>query len=88
MSLKAGGVGLNLVAASHVIIIDPWWNPFLEDQAIGRAHRIGQTRPVTVYRLVVEGTIEERVLELQVCRGPSLLYLTNSFPDRSHGLLF
>ena len=73
-SLKAAGVGLNLVAASHVIITDPWWNPFIEDQAIGRAHRLGQTRPVTVYRLVVKGTIEERVLQLQV--GSTLLFPT------------
>ncbi|TVU16154.1 hypothetical protein EJB05_39705, partial [Eragrostis curvula] len=65
VSLMAGSVGLNLTAASHVIIIDPWWNPSVEDQAIGRAHRIGQTRPVTVYRLAVQGTIEERVLYLQ-----------------------
>ncbi|TVU16152.1 hypothetical protein EJB05_39703 [Eragrostis curvula] len=65
VSLMAGNVGLNLTAASHVIIVDPWWNPFVEDQAIGRAHRIGQTRPVTVYRSAVQGTIEERVLYLQ-----------------------
>jgi SNF2 family DNA or RNA helicase len=62
VSLMAGNVGLNLTAASHVIIVDPWWNPFVEDQAIGRAHRIGQTSPVTVHRLVVEDTIEKRVL--------------------------
>ncbi|GJN26361.1 hypothetical protein PR202_gb14287 [Eleusine coracana subsp. coracana] len=66
VSLMAGNVGLNLTAASHVIIVDPWWNPFVEEQAIGRAHRIGQTRPLNVYRLVVQGTIEERVLHLQV----------------------
>lgn len=66
VSLMAGNVGLNLTAASHMIIIDPWWNPFVEDQAIGRAHRIGQTRPVNVYRLAVQGTIEERILHLQV----------------------
>ena len=65
MSLKAGGVGLNLTAADHVFIMDPWWNPAAEDQAADRAHRIGQTNPVTVYRLVAERTIEERILELQ-----------------------
>jgi SNF2 family DNA or RNA helicase len=64
-SLKAGGVGLNLTAADHVFILDPWWNPFVEDQAADRAHRIGQDRPVSVYRLVAADTVEERVLALQ-----------------------
>jgi len=64
ISLKAGGFGLNLTAADYVIIVDPWWNPAAEDQAMGRAHRIGQERPVTVYRLVTAGSIEERIVEL------------------------
>lgn len=64
ISLKAGGTGLNLTGADYVIHLDPWWNPAVEDQATDRAHRIGQERPVTVYRLVAEGTIEERILEL------------------------
>ena len=64
ISLKAGGFGLNLTAADYVIIVDPWWNPAAEDQASGRAHRIGQQRPVTVYRLVTAGSIEERIIEL------------------------
>ena len=64
ISLKAGGFGLNLTAADYVIITDPWWNPAAEDQAMGRAHRIGQQRPVTVYRLVTAGSIEERIIEL------------------------
>ncbi|MEN9315561.1 MAG: hypothetical protein RIS35_1954 [Pseudomonadota bacterium] len=64
ISLKAGGFGLNLTAADYVIIADPWWNPAAEDQASGRAHRIGQARPVTVYRLVTEGSIEERIAQL------------------------
>lgn len=64
ISLKAGGFGLNLTAADYVVITDPWWNPAAEDQAMGRAHRIGQQRPVTVYRLVSKGTLEERILEL------------------------
>jgi superfamily II DNA or RNA helicase len=64
-SLKAGGVGLNLTAADHVFILDPWWNPFVEDQAADRAHRIGQDRPVSIYRLVAADTVEERVLALQ-----------------------
>ncbi|KAI3711094.1 hypothetical protein L2E82_40932 [Cichorium intybus] len=65
MSLKAGNVGLNMVAASHVILLDLWWNPATEDQAIDRAHRIGQTRPVTVSRLTVKDTVEDRILALQ-----------------------
>ena len=64
ISLKAGGSGLNLTAADYVIHMDPWWNPAVEDQASDRAHRIGQDRPVTVYRLVMEGTIEEQIVEL------------------------
>ncbi|MBN1208208.1 MAG: DEAD/DEAH box helicase [Myxococcaceae bacterium] len=64
ISLKAGGTGLNLTAADHVIHLDPWWNPAVEDQASDRAHRIGQTRPVTVSRLVAEGTIEEAIVAL------------------------
>ncbi len=65
ISLKAGGVGLNLTAADHVIIADPWWNPATEDQAADRAHRIGQDRPVLVQRLVALDTVEERILQLQ-----------------------
>ena len=64
ISLRAGGVGLNLTAADYVIHMDPWWNPAAEDQAADRAHRIGQTRPVTIYRLVTKGTIEEQIIEL------------------------
>ena len=65
LSLKAGGVGLNLTAADTVIHLDPWWNPAVEQQATARAHRIGQDQPVFVYKLVVEGSIEERMLALQ-----------------------
>jgi superfamily II DNA or RNA helicase len=64
-SLKAGGTGLNLTAADHVFLMDPWWNPAVEDQAADRAHRIGQERPVTVYRLVARDTVEEKILLLQ-----------------------
>jgi superfamily II DNA or RNA helicase len=64
ISLKAGGTGLNLTAADYVIHMDPWWNPAVEDQASDRAHRIGQQRPVTIYRLVAKGTIEEKIVEL------------------------
>jgi SNF2 family DNA or RNA helicase len=64
ISLKAGGLGLNLTAADYVIHMDPWWNPAIEDQASDRAHRIGQTRPVTIYRLVCKNTIEEKIVKL------------------------
>jgi len=64
ISLRAGGVGLNLTAADYVIHLDPWWNPAVEDQASDRAHRIGQLRPVTVYRLVAANTIEEKIVAL------------------------
>jgi SNF2 family DNA or RNA helicase len=64
ISLKAGGLGLNLTAADYVIHLDPWWNPAVEDQASDRAHRIGQQRPVTIYRLVAQNTIEEKIIQL------------------------
>ena len=65
ISLKAGGLGLNLTAADYVFILDPWWNPAVETQAIDRAHRVGQTRPVFAYRLICKGTVEEKIAELQ-----------------------
>ncbi|ADU51685.1 SNF2-related protein [Thermaerobacter marianensis DSM 12885] len=65
ISLKAGGTGLNLTAASYVIHYDPWWNPAVEEQATGRAHRIGQDRPVFSYKLITRGTVEEKILQLQ-----------------------
>ena len=65
ISLKAGGFGLNLTEADYCIILDPWWNPASEAQAVDRTHRIGQTKKVTVYRLVAKGTIEEKVMELK-----------------------
>ncbi|HEY9746258.1 MAG TPA: SNF2-related protein [Oculatellaceae cyanobacterium] len=65
MSLKAGGTGLNLTGADYVIHYDPWWNPAAEDQASDRAHRIGQTKTVFVYRLITKGTVEEKILKLQ-----------------------
>ena len=69
ISLKAGGRGLNLTAADTVIHYDPWWNPAVESQATDRAHRIGQTKPVFVYKLIAAGTIEERIIELQDKKG-------------------
>lgn len=65
LSLKAAGFGLNLTAASYAILFDPWWNPAAEAQAIDRIHRIGQTKPVIAYRLIAEGTVEEKIRLLQ-----------------------
>jgi len=65
VSLRAGNAGLNLTAASHIIICDPFWNPYIEMQAVDRAHRIGQQRPVKVHRVLVENTVEDRIVELQ-----------------------
>src|SRR5690606_14648361 len=64
LSLKAGGTGLNLTRADHVIHVDRWWNPAVEEQATDRAYRIGQTKPVQVHRIITEGTVEQRIAEL------------------------
>ncbi|MGC4068092.1 MAG: C-terminal helicase domain-containing protein [Polyangiaceae bacterium] len=64
ISLKAGGFGLNLTSADYVIHLDPWWNPAVEAQATDRAHRIGQERPITVYRMIAKDSIEERIVRL------------------------
>jgi non-specific serine/threonine protein kinase len=65
ISLKAGGVGLNLTAADYVYIVDPWWNPAVEQQAIDRTHRIGQTKNIFAYRMICVDTIEDKILQLQ-----------------------
>ncbi|KAJ7074976.1 SNF2 family N-terminal domain-containing protein [Mycena belliarum] len=65
VSLKAGGVGLNLTSCNHVILVDMWWNPAVEEQAFDRTHRVGQTRDVHIYKLKIDGTVEDRILELQ-----------------------
>lgn len=65
VSLKAAGVGVNLVTASRVYLMEPWWNPAVEEQAMDRVHRLGQTKPVDVIRFAAAGSIEERMLELQ-----------------------
>jgi SNF2 family DNA or RNA helicase len=65
ISLKAGGQGLNLTAADYVFILDPWWNPAVEAQAVDRTHRIGQTRRVFAYRMICRDTVEDKILELQ-----------------------
>ena len=80
ISLKAGGLGLNLTAADFVVHLDPWWNPAIEDQASDRAYRIGQQRPVTIYRLITKNTIEEKILDLHHTKkniADSLLEGTN-----------
>jgi SNF2 family DNA or RNA helicase len=68
ISLKAGGVGLNLSEAGYCFVLDPWWNPASEAQAVDRAHRIGQTKSLMVYRLVAKGTIEEKVMALKAAK--------------------
>ncbi|MCK4501010.1 SWF/SNF helicase family protein [Candidatus Babeliales bacterium] len=65
ISIKAGGLGLNLTSADYVFIVDPWWNPAVEMQAMDRAHRIGQKKKVFVYKMITENTIEEKILDLQ-----------------------
>ena len=65
ISLKAGGVGLNLTAASYVSLIDPWWNPAIENQAVDRAYRIGQQKKVIAYRMVTKDTVEEKIMKMK-----------------------
>ena len=78
ISLKAGAVGLNLTAANNVFLVDPWWNPAIEDQAIERVHRIGQKNKVNVYRFICEKTIEERMLDLHA-KKKGLVDMTLAF---------
>jgi SNF2 family DNA or RNA helicase len=85
VSLRAGGTGLNLTAADHIFLLDPWWNPAVEDQAADRAHRIGQSRPVMVHRLVAQDTVEEGILELQ-SKKRSLSDLAMGEADRAASL--
>ena len=90
ISLKAGGSGLNLTAADYVILCDPWWNPAVEAQAAGRSHRIGQNRPVTVYRLLTAGTIEERIIAMHETKraiADALLDQADEAPGVSTGVL-
>jgi SNF2 family DNA or RNA helicase len=83
LSLKAGGTGLNLTGADHVFLLDPWWNPAVEAQAIDRVHRIGQSRPVTAYRLVAEDTVEAKILALQDAKRA---LFAGVFEERAAGL--
>ena len=87
ISLKAGGAGLNLTAADTVIHYDPWWNPAVEAQATGRAHRMGQTRPVHVYKLVCAGTVEERIMALQREKAALAASILSSDPKEAGGSL-
>lgn len=82
ISIKAGGVGLNLTAADYILVLDPWWNPAVENQAIARAHRIGQDKPVFVYRFISVGTVEEKIRRLQ----ESKLLLSSHFVEKSNPL--
>jgi SNF2 family DNA or RNA helicase len=83
LSLKAGGTGLNLVSADTVIIYDPWWNPAAELQAADRTHRIGQTRAVNIYKLVVRNSIEEKIIALQERKKAVFdALITDSVPDK------
>lgn len=83
ISLKAGGLGLNLTAAEYVYLLDPWWNPAVETQAIDRTHRIGQTRKVFAYRIISKDTVEEKVLELQKTKRD----LANSIINADNSLI-
>ena len=84
--MKAGGTGLNLTAADTVIHYDPWWNPAAENQASDRAHRIGQQSMVFVHKLICEGTIEERILELQARKSALVASLLDGDSTRLSGL--
>lgn len=87
LSLKAGGVGLTLTEADTVFLYDPWWNPAVERQAMDRAHRIGQDKPVFVHRLVVKGTVEEKIMALQA-KKQALADALLSSPEISTNTLF
>ena len=85
ISLKAGGVGLNLTSASAVFLYDPWWNPMAEQQAVDRAHRIGQTKSVNIYKFITRNSIEEKILKLQERKGnmfENLVVEDNGFMKR------
>ncbi|MCD4819758.1 MAG: DEAD/DEAH box helicase [Candidatus Cloacimonetes bacterium] len=88
ISLKTGGYGLNLTAADTVIIVDPWWNPMGENQAIDRAHRIGQTKKVNVYKIITKGTVEEKILDLQYEKKEMFNQLIEDGKNMIKGLTF
>ncbi len=84
ISLRAGGTGITLHAADYVFLLDPWWNPAVEEQAIDRVHRIGQEKPVFVYRMITEGTIEERMEELKAAKRDLFNQVVGDLKDTSH----
>ncbi len=86
ISLKAGGVGLTLTEADYVFVLDPWWNPAAEAQAVDRAHRIGQTQHVHVYRLVASDTIEEKVMELKGRKAELFAQVIDGDGAMAHGI--
>ena len=81
ISLKAGGVGLNLTKAEYVFLLDPWWNPAVEAQAVDRVHRIGQKNPVLIYRMIAPGTVEERIEELKQEKRELFSTVVGDIPD-------
>lgn len=87
VSMMAGNAGLNLQEASHVIILDPFWNPSVEDQAVGRAHRLGQKKPVVVHKILIEGTVEDRIVDLQEGKRNLVGEVLNNEAARSMGRL-
>ena len=86
ISLRAGGFGLNLTSADTVILFDPWWNPMVEEQAADRAHRFGQTRPVTIYRLIAQGTIESSMQRLKAQKRAIFEAIINGAAGERQGL--
>ena len=84
-SLKAAGLGVTLKSADYVFLMDPWWNPAVEEQAIDRAHRLGRTKPTFIYRLVTKGTVEERVRALQISKKETFQKIIGEM-DRPSGL--
>ena len=81
ISLKAGGFGLNLTSAEYVFLLDPWWNPAVEAQAVDRVHRIGQKNPVLIYRMIAPGTVEERIEELKQEKRELFSTVVGDIPD-------
>ena len=81
---ETGGVGLNLTSAQDVIIFDPWWNPFVEQQAVDRAYRIGQTNSVNVYKLVTANTLEEKILNMQNEKRQNFDDIINGIPNNNN----
>lgn len=84
MSLKCGNMGVNIVAANHIILLDPWWNPMIRRQAVARCHRIGQNKPVYIYRMMIKDTVEERLFEVEKSKEFLFDSLMNDSPCRGN----